>query len=199
MITEIEILKKQLSASRDKSADLAELLACEKRCHALTAQWVHDAFKKHGVIVSEVADYPAAIDKLLTQQKGQFVFGFVDQTIERLFRANWVGDSVLSSLANMKKQLHKNLNDQLNKYWSGHTAYKIMTKGGFLFDGKANSQKALTPLGEFFMQSMLEGNSSEKPNSSALPCVVCGYRRDEHIDDSSACLEFLMPPNLEAK
>ena len=52
----------------------------------------------------------------------------------------------------MKAQLYKNLNDQLNGYWSGSTAYFIMTHGGFLKDSKKSTNKSLTALGELFIK-----------------------------------------------
>jgi hypothetical protein len=75
----------------------------------------------------------------------------LDEHINKMFQRYWTGELVLSSLDNMKKQLKKNLTDQLNCYWSGHSAYQIMIDGDFLVDGKANTQKSLTPLGELFM------------------------------------------------
>lgn len=77
----------------------------------------------------------------------------IDQLIYDLFSTCWVGDSVTSSLDAMKKQLHKNLTDQLNGYWSGHTAYHIMIVGGFLIDAQHvnGKPKKLTKLGEAFM------------------------------------------------
>lgn len=76
----------------------------------------------------------------------------MDEIISKTFNKYWHGDEVLKSLDNMKAQLYKNLNDQCNSYWSGSGAYCIMTKGGFLFDGKSCTEKVLTPLGEMFME-----------------------------------------------
>ncbi|MEF1336441.1 hypothetical protein REH81_06555 [Vibrio rotiferianus] len=77
----------------------------------------------------------------------------IDQLIYDLFSTRWVGDSVTCSLDAMKQQLHKNLTDQVNGYWSGHTAYHIMVEGGFLIDARHvnGKPKKLTKLGEMFM------------------------------------------------
>lgn len=77
----------------------------------------------------------------------------VDKAIQDLFEENWYGKETLKSLDSMKAQLYKNLNDQLDGYWSGSTAYYIMTKGGFLIDAKSGTKKQLTTLGELFMRS----------------------------------------------
>lgn len=76
----------------------------------------------------------------------------IDQIVFELFTNNWNGVSVLSSLDNMKKQLYKNLQNQIDGYWSGSTAYHIMINGGFLLDGKSSTKKELTMLGKLFMQ-----------------------------------------------
>ena len=58
-----------------------------------------------------------------------------DEVIFEIFNIHWIGperDDV--NLA--KKQLLKNLTNQVEGYWSGHSAYYIMTRGGFLIDGK---------------------------------------------------------------
>lgn len=52
----------------------------------------------------------------------------------------------------MRKQLYKNLKDQLNGYWSGHSAYSIMVHGGFLINSKRGTKKQLTSLGEKFIE-----------------------------------------------
>lgn len=67
----------------------------------------------------------------------------IDKLISYTFHMYWNGSYTLSSIDNMKKQLHKNLTDQLNGYWSGRTAYAIMTKGGFLIDSKRGTKKGI--------------------------------------------------------
>ena len=75
----------------------------------------------------------------------------VDKIIQDLFEARWHGDHVLSSLDNMKTQLAKTLKNQIEGYWSGHTAYHIAVDGGFLIDSKSGSEKKLTKLGLAFL------------------------------------------------
>ena len=76
----------------------------------------------------------------------------IDDLVKKLFDENWHGDGVKKNIETMKKQLHKNLQNQLDGYWSGSTAYHIMTKGGFLIDSKRGSKKELTELGKIFME-----------------------------------------------
>lgn len=76
----------------------------------------------------------------------------IDILISKVFNKYWHGDDTLSSIENMRKQLHKNLTDQLNGYWSGSTAYAIMVHGGFLKDAKRGTNKELTELGKMFME-----------------------------------------------
>lgn len=77
----------------------------------------------------------------------------MDDYISIAFKENWTGNHVLSSVENMKSQLYKNLTDQINGYWSGHTAYFIMVNYGFLIDSKHVNKKPkkLTVFGEIFM------------------------------------------------
>lgn len=85
----------------------------------------------------------------------------IDSLILDLFKKHWHGPQS-ESLELAKKQLHKNLTDQVNGYWSGHTAYFIMTHGGFLVDSKRVAipgtnkckGKKLTAIGQMFMDSM---------------------------------------------
>lgn len=76
-----------------------------------------------------------------------------DEVIYKLFSTYWVGPQ-RDNLELAKKQLYKNLIDQINGYWSGSTAYYIMTFGGFLIDGKSGTKKKLTVIGELFMKEM---------------------------------------------
>lgn len=76
----------------------------------------------------------------------------MNEIIEKMFNMYWTGKETLSSIENMRKQLRKNLKDQLNGYWSGHSAYAIMTKGGFLIDSKSGTKKELTQLGKDFIE-----------------------------------------------
>lgn len=58
----------------------------------------------------------------------------------------------------MRKQLYKNLSDQVRGCWSGHTAYHIMIDGGFLIDDKKSTHKKLTAIGKIFMDDMEPNN-----------------------------------------
>lgn len=80
----------------------------------------------------------------------------IDKIIFELFSENWSGEPIKSSLDDMKKQLYKNLKDQIKGYWSGHTAYFIMVNGGFLIDAKSSTKKKLTKLGEIFIEEYEE-------------------------------------------
>lgn len=83
--------------------------------------------------------------------------------IEEAFLSRWCGDAVRTSLDEMKSQLRKNLTDQINGYWSGHSAYGIMVDYGFLIDAKHvnGKPKILTKLGEIFMTYMSQPSSIE--------------------------------------
>ena len=78
----------------------------------------------------------------------------IDELILDLFKS-WAGPEN-GNLELAKKTLHKNLIDQIAGYWSGHTAYWIMTHGGFLMDSPRSEKKKLTALGEMFMREMRE-------------------------------------------
>lgn len=80
----------------------------------------------------------------------------IDKIIYNLFDKYWCGESTLKSLDAMKKQLHKNLSNQMQAYWSGSTAYSIMVTGGFLVDGQTSTNKSLTSRGRVFMKAMQE-------------------------------------------
>lgn len=91
--------------------------------------------------------YALGISKFCTENT-------VDEIILELFQQRWTGDSVTSSLWNMKKQLYKNIRNQVDGYWTGHTAYHILVDGGFIVEGKSGTKKKLTKLGEQFMMEM---------------------------------------------
>jgi hypothetical protein len=85
----------------------------------------------------------------------------IDKVIHHLFTTRWSGDLCNAPIEDMRKQLHKNLQNQIDGFWSGHTAYNIMVDGGFLIDSKrkyieetnkCEGQK-LTAFGELFMES----------------------------------------------
>lgn len=94
----------------------------------------------------------------------------IDKIIYNLFDKYWCGESTLKSLDTMKKQLHKNLSNQMQAYWSGSTAYSIMVTGGFLVDGQKGTNKSLTSRGQVFMKAMQEkGLPWPAPRSPGQP------------------------------
>lgn len=76
----------------------------------------------------------------------------IDELIKKLFLENWHGAETTKSLANMKEQLNKNLNDQNEGYASGSTAFYIMVQGGFLSPNKKGKTGTLTELGKMFIE-----------------------------------------------
>lgn len=76
----------------------------------------------------------------------------IDKVIHQLFTTRWSGDLSNGSIEDMRAQLYKSLNDQINGLWSGHTAYHIMIDGGFLIDAKHSESKKLTAFGKLFMK-----------------------------------------------
>ncbi len=76
----------------------------------------------------------------------------INEIIDKMFNSEQWG--IEDTIEAKRDQLHKNLTDQVNGWWSGHTAYQIMTKGGFLVDGKSCTMKKLTWLGQMFMEQM---------------------------------------------
>lgn len=86
----------------------------------------------------------------------------MDEKIKELFGKYWSGYFGDNPIQGMRRQLHKSLSDQVAGYWSGGSAYAIMTKGGFLVDSKRirikgsnmAEGKQLTELGQQFMESM---------------------------------------------
>lgn len=83
----------------------------------------------------------------------------IDKIIHEMFSENWSGSLSEAPICEMREQLYKNLQNQIDGYWSGSTAYHIMTKGGFLVDSKRMriedsgmaKGKQLTALGEMFV------------------------------------------------
>ncbi len=85
----------------------------------------------------------------------------INKIIHQLFSSRWSGDLSKAPIEDMRKQLHKNLSNQIDGYWSGNAAYHIMIDGGFLIDSKRNRKpngmaegKKLTVRGQMFMDSM---------------------------------------------
>lgn len=85
-----------------------------------------------------------------------------DKIIQKLFTERWTDNLANAPIEKMREQLYKTLADQVNGYWSGHTAYFLAVDGGFLVDSKRTmlceenkaKGKKLTALGQMFMDSM---------------------------------------------
>jgi hypothetical protein len=75
-----------------------------------------------------------------------------DDFINQLFEGTNFGEPTNNCVEMKRKQLAKTLQDQVDGYWSGHTAYHIVVDGGFLKNGKRSTNKELTALGVAFMQ-----------------------------------------------
>ena len=78
-------------------------------------------------------------------------YSLIDSIIEKLFRNRWSGNLSSAPVSEMRKQLQKTLQNQLDGYWSGHTAYHLSVDGGFMLNKKKNEKAKLTKLGEIFM------------------------------------------------
>ena len=76
----------------------------------------------------------------------------IDKIIKKLFSERWTKNLADADIEMQKAQLRKTLTDQVNGYWSGHTAYNLAVDGGFLVDAKSGADKKLTMLGRFFME-----------------------------------------------
>jgi hypothetical protein len=92
----------------------------------------------------------------------------IDKIIGKLFSERWTENLALAPIEDQRKQLFKTLRDQTNGYWSGHTAYHLAVEGGFLIDGKSNTNKQLTELGKIFMESMDSAGQKMK----SLPIAI---------------------------
>ena len=86
----------------------------------------------------------------------------IDKVIFELFSTRWRGDLSAAPISEMRAQLRKNIQNQIDGYWSGSTAYRIMVDGGFIVDSKRKiifgsggmaEGKKLTIFGKIFMDS----------------------------------------------
>lgn len=77
-----------------------------------------------------------------------------DEYVNELFEGTNFGEPTNNCVLKKREQIAKNLRDQLNGYWSGHTAYHILIDGKFLKDAKSNEKKEPTALGVAFLQEM---------------------------------------------
>jgi hypothetical protein len=75
-----------------------------------------------------------------------------DDFINQLFECTNFGEAINNCVEMKRKQIAKTLQNQVDGYWSGHTAYHIVVNAGFLKDGKRSTHKELTALGVAFLQ-----------------------------------------------
>ena len=75
-----------------------------------------------------------------------------DKFINNIFGPGSFGPLVNNCVNEKRKFLAKTLRNQIEGYWSGHTAYHIAIDGGFLKDAKSGEEKHLTALGVAFLQ-----------------------------------------------
>ncbi len=92
----------------------------------------------------------------------------IDQVIHELFSNNWTPDLRTASIDKMRAQLYKNLKNQLDGYWTGHTAYWILVNGGFIVDGPKGTVKQLTRFGSMFKEEMESINDATQEARSHL-------------------------------
>ena len=78
----------------------------------------------------------------------------INKIIKKLFSERWTDNLANADIEAQRNQLCKTLSNQVDGYWSGHTAYHLAVDGGFLIDAKSGTYKKLTALGEMFMESM---------------------------------------------
>jgi hypothetical protein len=83
-----------------------------------------------------------------------------DEYIEHLFSGTNFGEVINNSTEAKRDVIAKTLRNQVNGYWSGHTAYRIVTAGGFLVDAKFSEIKRLTALGVAFLENHKEQNAN---------------------------------------
>jgi len=88
-----------------------------------------------------------------------------DEYINELFEGMNFGEVVNNSVDEKRKLIADTLRNQLDGFWSGRTAYKVVIDGGFLYDASTHSQKKLTALGRLFMK--------DYPSESPFKCVQC--------------------------
>ena len=75
-----------------------------------------------------------------------------DNFISELFKGTNFGSRINNSVEEQRKLIAKTLRNQIEGYWSGHTAYHIVVNGGFLKDAKSGEEKRLTHKGKRFLE-----------------------------------------------
>lgn len=81
-----------------------------------------------------------------------------DEYINALFEGARFGEAIDNCVKAKRALIAKTLNNQLQGYWTGHTAYHIAVDGGFLHDAKRGAEKKLTALGKVFLAEHGEGH-----------------------------------------
>ncbi|ETZ11011.1 hypothetical protein ACRW9P_22560 [Vibrio parahaemolyticus] len=109
----------------------------------------------------------------------------IDQVIHELFSSCWVGSLSYGPIKSQRAQLYKNLKNQLDGYWTGHTAYWMLVEGGFIVDGPTGTAKQLTRFGSMFKKEMESINDALQTNSKNLckstSSVVVPVEKDEEV------------------
>lgn len=76
-----------------------------------------------------------------------------DKVIKKLFADRWTENLANADIVEQRAQVYKTLHNQVDGFWSGHTAYNLVVDAGFLINSKSGSKKRLTLLGEDFMNT----------------------------------------------
>jgi len=79
-----------------------------------------------------------------------------DDYINNLFSGSNFGEATNNCVKRKRKQIAKTLRDQVEGFWSGHTAYHIAVDGGFLVNAGKGVPKRLTPLGRAYLETYTE-------------------------------------------
>ncbi|AUR84291.1 coil containing protein [Vibrio phage 1.052.A._10N.286.46.C3] len=135
-----------------------------------------DAWKRKYCLTSDTASntvFGRDIDELINGiqeeskaiNEAELMATVIDSVIYHLYSSRWNGQLAGATIGDMRNQLYKTLTDQVNGYWSGHSAYQIAVDGGFLIDSKRKrieginrcEGKTLTMFGEMFMKLMEKG------------------------------------------
>ncbi|WP_051560584.1 hypothetical protein [Marinobacterium jannaschii] len=87
-----------------------------------------------------------------------------DDFINSLFEGTNFGEAINNSVTKKRNLIAKTLRNQLDGFWSGHTAYSIVVTGGLLLDTKSGQPKHLTAIGEAFMKEYESKDSGKSVN-----------------------------------
>ncbi len=75
-----------------------------------------------------------------------------DFDLNEMFFGTRFGGEVDNSIPGKRRLISKTLQNLVDGFWSGHTAYHIVLNGGFILDGKRGESKKLTKLGRDFLE-----------------------------------------------